>query len=154
MAPAQSGERAVIDGVERLQFADKSVAFDLDGNAGNAAKLLGAVVGGASVANAEFVGIALSILDSGTGFEELMQTALDVVLGPAPSSEAVITLFHTTLLGQEPSAATLVELTPLLDSGTFTPASLGVVAAEHELNQTNIDLIGLTQTGIEYLPMG
>ncbi len=143
-----------LTGVERLQFIDKSIAFDLDGDAGNAAKLLGAILGGASVANEEYVGIVLSLLDSGTGFETLMQTALDTVLGPAPSNEAIITLFHTNLIGQVPSAETLVGLVPLLESGDFTPASLGVAAAEHDLNQANIDLIGLTQTGIEYLPMG
>jgi hypothetical protein len=31
---------------------------------------------------------------------------------------------------------------------------LGVLAADTELNQTNIKLVGLAQTGLEYLPFG
>ena len=52
-------------GVERLQFADQQLALDLDGAAGQAARLLGAVFGPASVPNPGYVGIALSLLDGG-----------------------------------------------------------------------------------------
>jgi len=41
----------------------------------------------------------------------------------------------------------------LLDNGTFTVGGLGVLAADTELNQTNIKLVGLAQTGLEYVPL-
>jgi hypothetical protein len=39
-----------------------------------------------------------------------------------------------------------------LDSGQETVASLGVMAAETAFNRANIDLVGLAQTGLAYLP--
>jgi hypothetical protein len=57
-------------------------------------------------------------------------------------------------VGQAPDAATRKSFTDLLDNGTFTVGGLGVVAADTELNQTNINLMGLVQTGLEYLPLG
>ena len=41
----------------------------------------------------------------------------------------------------------------LLDNGTFTVGGLGVLVADTELNQTNIKLVGLAQTGLEYVPL-
>jgi hypothetical protein len=57
-------------------------------------------------------------------------------------------------VGQAPDAATRKTFTDLLDSGTFTVGSLGVLAADTELNQTNIKLMGLAQTGLAYVPFG
>ncbi len=39
----------------------------------------------------------------------------------------------------------------LLDSGAFTVASLGVLAADTTLNTGNINLVGLAATGIEFV---
>tara|TARA_B100000949_G_C14258491_1_gene441693 strand:- start:542 stop:727 length:186 start_codon:yes stop_codon:yes gene_type:complete len=38
--------------------------------------------------------------------------------------------------------------------GGGTAAELAVAAADHSLNTTNIDLIGLSTLGIEYIPYG
>jgi hypothetical protein len=39
-----------------------------------------------------------------------------------------------------------------LDNRTHTVASLGVLAADTDLNKANINLVGLAQTGLEYSP--
>ena len=153
--PMNSGNDLLIN-IERLQFDDVSIAFDLDGNAGTIAKLFGIVLGKDNWDNKEFIGIGLGIVDNTViSFEALMDLAFEAVLGPSPTNKAVVNLIYNSLSGQSPSEGELNALTAdLLDSGAFTQGSLGVLAAEHELNTTNIGLVGLADTGLEYLPFG
>ena len=51
-----------------------------------------------------------------------------------------------------PGAADLAYFTGLLDSGAHTQASLGVLAAQVDLNTQSVELLGLASTGIEYTP--
>lgn len=139
-----------LTGVERLAFSDHRLAFDLDGDAGRAAKLLGAVFGRQSVANKSFAGVALNLLDAGMGYEALAAAALDVALGAQASDQAVVTLLFTQVVGQAPDAATLSALTGLLAAGGMSRGALAVAAAETALNQANIDLVGLSASGLAY----
>jgi hypothetical protein len=87
-------------------------------------------------------------------YEELMQAALDVVLGANPSSSSVVDLIWTNIVGPPTPADNLPQYSALIDNGTYTAAELAVVAADHSLNTINIDLIGLSTLGIEYIPYG
>ncbi|GJL75132.1 hypothetical protein [Nitrosomonas sp.] len=144
------GTDTVVD-IERIQFADISIALDLDGHAGRTAKLIGAVFGPESILNKQFVGIGLRFLDDGTSYETLMQLAITAALGAdAANHTAVVDLLYENIVGFTPSTAEEARFVALLDSGTHTVASLGVLAAETGLNQDNIDLVGLSQIGLEY----
>ena len=88
--------------IERLEFADVSVALDLSGNAGTVAKILGAVFGREAVANAEYAGIGLYYLDGGMTYETLVQLAIDVRLGAGASHPAVVDLLYTNVVGVPP----------------------------------------------------
>lgn len=134
--------------IERLNFTDKKIAIDFDGNAGITAKILGAVFGTASVSNTTYVGIGLSYLDGGMSYTDLMALALSAA--GTTTSNAVVSLLWTNLFGLAPTAAEAAPYITLLDSGLSTGA-LGVLAADHSLNTTNINLVGLAQTGIEYI---
>lgn len=136
--------------VERLQFADSKLALDLTGNAGTVAKTLGAVFGKASVTNAEYAGIGLQLLDSGTTYEALMKLALDVRLGVGASNGAVVDLLYTNVVGVAPAADVKASFVALLDNKTYTPATLGMLAADTDLNLANIDLVGLSLQGLPY----
>ncbi len=139
-----------LTGVERLAFADHRLAFDIDGDAGRAAKLLGAVFGRQSVANKAFAGVALNLLDAGFGYEALAAAALDVALGAQATDQGVVTLLFTQVVGQAPDAATLAALTGLLAAGGMSRGALAVAAAETALNQANVDLVGLSVSGLAY----
>lgn len=139
-----------LSSIERIHFDDAKLAFDLDGNAGFTARLLGAIAGPSAISNTEWVGIGINALDSGTSSADLMQLALDTVLGSGYSNEAVVNLLFNNLAGAPPSAADSATFVGLLDNGTYTPVSLGIAAAEHELNSNNIGLVGLVTNGIEY----
>lgn len=137
--------------VERLSFADGSLAFDLDGNAGTVAKFLGAVFGKAGVAEPRYVGIGLNLADGGMGKAELMQLALEAGLGPGFTAAAEVTLLYQNLVGQTPSPDDLQYWTGVLASGQYSPVSLALMAAELDLNLANVDLVGLAQTGLAFV---
>jgi len=138
--------------VERLQFADIGVALDLSGNAGTVAKILGAVFGPAEVANEVYAGIGLYFIDGGMTYESLMQLAIDARLGAGASHQAVVDLLYTNVVGVPPGDVDRAYFVGLLDTGAYTVAGLGVMAADIDLNVTNINLIGLVGTGLEYVP--
>lgn len=144
--PNSAGTDALTS-IERLQFSDTRLALDLDGHAGQTAKLLGAVFGAASVANKQFVGIGLSFLDAGTSYEQLAGMAMGAV--GKTSHTDVVALLWTNLVGSAPSPSQAAPIVALLDGG-MSVAALTVLAADLDLNTNNIGLIGLAQTGIEY----
>lgn len=137
--------------IERLEFTDVKLALDLDGNAGTAAKILGAVFGKTSLSSREYVGTALSLLDNGMSYRSLMDAALNAKLGAGADSAAVVNLLFNNIVGAAPSASDLATYTGLLNSGQLARADLAVSAADHALNAANINLVGLATTGIEYI---
>ena len=139
--------------VKHLHFKDVSVAWDLDITAGQVAKTLGAVFGKSAVTNKEYAGIGLYFVDDlNYSYASLMQLAINARLGANPTHTQVVDLLYTNVVGTAPDAATRKSFTDLLDNGTFTVGSLGVLAADTDLNKTNINLTGLAQSGLEYLP--
>lgn len=137
--------------IERLHFSDTKLALDVSGHAGTTAKILGAVFGRSQVTNKEYMGIGLSLLDSGMSYASLMQAALNAKLGVGAGNAAVVNLLYANVIGTPPGASELALYQGLLDRGELTPAALGVIAADHSLNQAGINLTGLASTGIEYL---
>ncbi|MFA6498198.1 MAG: M12 family metallo-peptidase [Desulfurivibrionaceae bacterium] len=133
--------------IERLTFADTSIAFDLDGHAGQAAKILGAVFGSSSVTNKDYVGVILNFLDAGTSYADLCQAAINVMSAGQP--QAVVSLLWNNLIGASPSAEQARPLIDLLNGG-MTSGQMTMLAADTTLNTTNINLTGLALTGLEY----
>ena len=143
-----------LSNIERLKFQDECIAFDLDGNAGTAARILGAIAGSAAVQNKEYAGIALSLLDKGMSAEELANTALNVMLGGNVTSTGVVQLLFQNLVGSAPDAASLALYTGMLDRGELSAGQLGVLAGNTDMNLQHIDIVGLAQHGLGYLPVG
>jgi hypothetical protein len=134
--------------IERLYFDDVKVAFDLDGNAGRVAKLLGVVFGVQSLNNKTFVGIGLEQADKGLSYSGLATLAINAA--GAKTSTAIVDLMWKNLFGSTPASQQAAPYVALLDSGQHTPGSLAVLAADLPLNLTQINLVGLQTTGIHY----
>lgn len=143
----------VLQGVERLQFSDVSLAFDLGGAAGNTAKLLGAVFGAAAVHDKVYAGIGISLFDQGNSYATVASLAIHAALGSNPSNASLVTLLYTNVVGVAPDAATVAAFTALITGGQFTQTSLTTFAADHELNTAHIGLTGLAETGLEFQPV-
>lgn len=142
------GGTDTLSNVQRLHFADSNVAMDIDGHAGIAAKILGAVFGASAVANPTYAGIGLTQLDNGMSYETLMQLALSAA--GATTSHQIVNLLWSNLVGTAPSSDDAAPFVEMLDSGSTTPATLGTLAADSSLNANNINLVGLQQTGLHY----
>lgn len=153
-AIVKSDESDSLINIERLQFADTNLALDLDGHAGQTIKLLGLLLGKDQATNKTYVGAGLKLLEDGMTYEQLMGAALDVVLGANASSLSVVELIWNNLIGPPTPADNISQYSVLIDNGAYTSAGLAIVAANHDLNATNIDLVGLAQTGVEYIPYG
>ena len=143
-------DKDTLSNIERLKFNDKHIALDLDGNAGNTIKLLGLLLGKDQATNKTYVGAGIKLLDDGMTYEQLMQAALDVVLGANASSLSVVTMIWENLIGPPTPADNISQYSALIDNGTYTSAGLAIVAADHSLNTTAIDLVGLASTGVEF----
>lgn len=137
--------------IERLNFSDKKLTFDLDGNPGLVARTLGLVLGKSAVYNQQYMGLGIDALDNGMSQKDLMQIALQTVLGPAADNKAVVNLIFRNLTGSDADSANLSYFLGILDSGAMSRADLGVLAANHSLTANLIDLVGFAATGIEYI---
>jgi hypothetical protein len=136
--------------IERLQFTDKSIAIDVNGNAGTTAKILGAVFGKESLSNKNYVGIGLHFLDAGWTYDNLAALALDAA--GAKTNDQIVSLLWTNVIGTKPTAADKQPFIALLENG-MSAGALAHLAADSSFNTLNINLVGLAQTGIEYLPV-
>ena len=140
----------ILRNIERLQFLDKSIAFDVNSNAGTTVKILGAVFGKESLSNKNYVGIGLHFLDAGWTYDNLAGLALDAA--GAKTNDQIVNLLWTNVIGTKPTAADKQPFIALLENG-MSAGALAHLAADTSFNTTNINLVGLAQTGIEYIPV-
>ena len=141
--------------IERLQFKDKGLAFDLDGHAGVAAKTLGLVFGSAAVALPNYVGICLDLMDNkGYTSEQLMQAALNVKIGAdALDPGKVVDFLYTQLTGALPNAKDKANFVDLIVNKTYSIEGLALAAADLYLSidPTAPSLVGLATTGLPFI---
>ena len=147
--PSKATTADYLQNVQRLNFTDKSIAYDTTGNAGTVAKVLGAVFGKTAVTNKTFVGIGLSYVDKGMSYSDLAALALNAAGSTTP--DQIVTTLWTNVIGSAPSATDKAPYIQMLASGTKV-GDLAVLAADTSFNTAHINLTGLAQTGIEYTP--
>jgi hypothetical protein len=138
--------------VERLQFNDVKLAFDLDGHAGVAVKTLGLVFGAAAASVPAYVGICLDRLENQRQTkEQLMHDALAIRLGvDAQSAEQVVSFLYQSLVGVVPTKPVQDFYVSWIQSGAYTVDSLAVYASELSLNAVSAQLTGMAATGVAY----
>ena len=138
--------------IERLQFKDKGLAFDLDGHAGIAAKTLGLVFGQEAVSVPKYMGICLDYLDNKQmTAAQLMHEALAVRLGAdAQNAEKLVSFLYERLTGSVPIQSEKDKYVSWITSGAYTADTLAVFASELSLNPVVIQLMGMSATGIAF----
>lgn len=149
------GQTLNLSNVERLDFqSGNSVALDIggEGAAAMAAAVISALFGQASVSNPEFMGIGIGLLDHGMTPLQLVALAESTpvfrsMVGSG-SNASFVNLVYQNVVGHAPTAAELDLYVSMLNSGAFTQASFGLLAAETGINQAH--LVGFVQTGIEF----
>ncbi|MBH9579396.1 DUF4214 domain-containing protein [Inhella proteolytica] len=142
-----SDSSADYTGIERFQFPDKKLAFDLalDEAAGNTVRVIGAAFDAAAIrAHPDWVGIGLGLFDSGQSLAQVCMMVAQLL--NLNASDFVSTLYRN-VVGAEPDAATLAGYVAQLQGG-MTQGQLLELAASVSLNETNINLVGLLDTGV------
>ena len=134
--------------VERLSFSDISLAFDLDDHAGKVLKLISAVFGKQAINNPKYVGIGLNLIDSGTDYTDLAAYALQAY--GANNNDLIVTTLWNNVMHTLPTSADKAPYIAMLEQGA-SAGTLGILAADSSYNINQINLLGLSQSGIEYL---
>ena len=138
--------------IERLQFKDKSLAFDVEGHAGIAAKTLGLVFGQEAVNVPKYMGICLDYLDNKQmTAAQLMHEALAVRLGAdAQNTEKLVSFLYERLTGMVLIQSEKEKYVGWITSGAYTAESLAVYASGLSLNPVATQLTGMATTGIAF----
>ena len=96
------------------------------------------------------MGMGLSYVDKGMSYADLGALALTAI--GAVGNDAVVSTLWRNVVGFEASAEQKAPYIKLLADG-MKPGNLVVLAADTSFNSSNINLVGLAQTGIDYLPV-
>ena len=148
-----AADTASLTSIERVQFADTKVAFDLSGSAGNAAKFIAAALGTEFLKSGynSLKGTAISLFDSGTTMKQLAASVvgLDVFvqLEGTNSNTDFVKYIYRTVTGQVATDDDVTGLVKYLNDGMTQGDFLATVADQG----LNVDLVGLAKTGIEYI---
>jgi hypothetical protein len=140
--------------IERVQFADKKLAFDMSGSAGNAAKIIGAALGTEFLKPAydAVKGTVIAMFDDGTTLRQLATTivGLDAFIQMEGSNNNTdfVKFIYKNVIGSAATAEQAQSLvTYMLDNKMTQGDFLATVADLH----LNVDLVGLARTGMEYI---
>ena len=153
--PVTEGTDELIS-VERIQFSDKTVAFDfLPGeSAFKSAMLVGAAFGNEYVSSYFSAGLSFFDLGRDTAYVcDLIVGAglIEAQIGDA-SDRAWVKYVYRNVVGVDPDPLTELVLINSLASGQFTRSSLLAAAAELPLLEAQVDITGLQATGLAYTP--
>jgi hypothetical protein len=108
------------------------------------------VLGKEAIKNPAYVGIGLSYLDKGMSYSDLGALALNAV--GATTNDAIVSTLWLNVIGSPASALDKAPFIKMLTDG-MKAGDLVALAADTSFNTTNINLVGLAQTGIEYIPV-
>ena len=140
-------------GIERFQFADKKLAIDLNNGqaANNTVRVIGAAFDAPAIQqHPDYVGIGLNLFDSGQSVLQVSQLAVDAL---NLSNDVFVDTVYQNVVGAAPTAAEHDFYVGLLvgNGGTSTQAQLLEFAANTEVNAANINLVGLQQSGVDFV---
>lgn len=142
-----------LDAVERIQFNDRTLATDIDGNAGQAYRLYKAAFDRAPDKGG--LGFWINELDKGSTLLEvaakfITSTEFIKLNGADPTDLQFATSMYQHVLGRAPDQGGLDWWVDQLQSGARTRSDVLVGFSESSENQ--IALTGQVQGGIEYSP--
>ncbi|MCH8622786.1 DUF4214 domain-containing protein [Undibacterium sp. TS12] len=146
-----SGDVDSLVNVERLQFADKSVALDINGTAGQAYRLYQAAFG--RKPDLEGLGYWIKDMDKGSSLTTVaagffQSPEFQKLYGANPSTTTLITNFYQNVLHRAPDQAGFDYWNNQLSTGKITAA--GALASFCESTENQAQVIGTIQNGIEF----
>jgi Ca2+-binding RTX toxin-like protein len=152
--PTGSDDTDYLINIERLQFSNTKVALDMTGNAGDAARLIGALLGPSYVKDKALAGVVIGLLDQNYSTETIatlgLGTSTYIGLAGSSSNEDFVKHVFKNVVGRPPTEADLQTYVGMLSAGT-SKAALAVMAADTEFTAEKIGLTGLVLNGWEFI---
>jgi glucose/arabinose dehydrogenase len=140
-----------LSGIERLQFADRTLAFDLarGESAGNTVRIIGAALG-TPFLTPDIVGVGVKLFDAGNSMAEVCAVAVEAM--GSPGNVDFVTMMFRNVVEREPSAEELNNVVGMLqgNGGTLTQVQLLEFVANLEINEAHIGITGTQQSGVEF----
>jgi hypothetical protein len=141
---------------ERVVFDNKGIAFDAAGKAGGIYALLSAALGVNDV-TPTYEGLGIYFSDKGWTSKQLATALLatDTYKQDAGgvSDETFIKHVYHNVFGTNPTLSEVTAYTNWMTTSKVSQADVLVLASELPAFQTQIGLVGLATTGIEYTPV-
>ena len=152
--PTGSDDTDYLINIERLQFSNTKVALDMTGNAGDAARLIGALLGPSYVKDKALAGLVIGLLDQNYSTQTIatlgLGTSTYIGLAGSSSNEDFVKHVFKNVIGRPPAEAELQTYVGMLSAGT-SQAALAVMAADTEFTAEKIGLAGLVLNGWEFI---
>jgi Ca2+-binding RTX toxin-like protein len=152
--PTGSDDTDYLINIERLQFSNTKVALDMTGNAGEAARLIGALLGPSYVKDKALAGVVIGLLDQNYSTQTIatlgLSTSTYIGLAGSSSNEDFVKHVFKNVIGRPPVEAELQTYVGMLSAGT-SQAALAVMAADTEFTAEKIGLAGLVLNGWEFI---
>ena len=152
--PTGSDDTDYLINIERLQFSNTKVALDMTGNAGDAARLIGALLGPSYVKDKALAGVVIGLLDQNYSTQTIatlgLGTSTYIGLAGSSSNEDFVKHVFKNVIGRPPAEAELQTYVGMLSAGT-SQAALAVMAADTEFTAAQIGLTGLALHGWEFI---
>ena len=144
-----------VTNVQRLQFADAGVAFDVSGHGGQAYRIFQAAFNRAPDKGG--LGYWMSALDHGVSLLDVADGFIQSrefkdLYGTNPTNADLVNKYYANILHRAPDAAGAEYWTKLLDQHVVTNADVLMNISESAENQAA--LVGLLQNGFGYTPYG
>ncbi|NVD97207.1 DUF4214 domain-containing protein [Massilia sp. BJB1822] len=139
-----------LTGIERLKFDNACIAFDVDGNGGQAYRLYRAAFD--RMPDKGGLGFWIRALDNGVSFESVAQDFLHSpefarLYGTQLNNHEILTKFYNNVLHRAPDAGGFKFWLDALDAGV---SRSHVLAEFSESPENKAALIGVLQQGFEY----
>lgn len=139
--------------IQRLQFADTALAFDIDGDGGQAFRIYQAAFN--RTPDKSGLGYWIAQMDHGMSLHDValgfvQSGEFQTLYGANPSNADIVTRFYTNVLHRAPDQAGADYWTKLLDAHSLSTADVLMQFSESAENQAA--LIGVVKNGIEYAP--
>ena len=98
----------------------------------------------------DYVGIGLNFFDGGMSLQAVCGLVVQLM---GLSNTAFVTTVYTNVVGAAPDTVTRDAFVGLLqgNGGSMTQAQLFEMAVTHPLNESNINLVGLQASGVEFI---
>lgn len=155
VSPFAGGEAVVVPAAARMRFADLSLAFDIEGKAGQAYRLYKAAFN----RNPDGAGLGFWIdaMNRGVSLEEVaagfVQSAeYKGVYGANPGSWEIVDRYYRNILGRAGEQAGIDFWKGVLDRASASPAQ--VLAGFSESTENQVGVIAAIQSGVPYLEPG